>query len=140
MTRQQRDHLRESIRKFGLIDKPICTKDGLLIGGHQRKKILQSLDIKEVDCYIPDRELTEHEIRELNVRLNKAGGSFDFDILGNQFDVIELVNLGFEPSELGLDDEEDQSAGESEPTNCSECGRAIKAKKQRRATPKADRP
>jgi ParB-like chromosome segregation protein Spo0J len=85
LSRGQADQLKESISKFGLIDKPVCTQDGLIIGGHARKKILEKLGIKEVDCYVPNKELDEREIEELNIRLNKNGGEFDFDILANHF-------------------------------------------------------
>ena len=95
LTKEQHVHLKASIEKFGLIDKPICTKDGLIIGGHQRKNILKKLGIKEVECYVPDEQLDAQQIEELNIRLNKNGGSFDFDILANEFEQNDLINWGF---------------------------------------------
>lgn len=123
LTKTQASHLEESIRKFGLIDKPVVTQDGMIIGGHARKKILQRLEIKEVDCYVCDRELDEKEIAELNIRLNKNGGEFDFDILANEWDVVDLVNWGFNPEELGVFYE--QESDETEPESCGECGRKL---------------
>ncbi len=38
---------------------------------------------------------------ELNVRLNKNTGQFDFDILANYYDADELKEWGFEAFEFG---------------------------------------
>lgn len=123
LSRTQASQLEESIRKFGLIDKPIVTRDGIIIGGHARKKILERLAIKEVDCYVSDQELDEQEIAELNIRLNKNSGEFDFDILANEFDPVDLVNWGFHPEELGVFYEQEET--EDPPESCSECGRKL---------------
>lgn len=40
--------------------------------------------------------------KELNLRLNKNGGRFDFDVLANNFDNAMLFDVGFTPFELGL--------------------------------------
>jgi len=123
LTRAQFDQLRESISKFGLIDKPICTQEGLLIGGHARKKILEKLGIKEVACYVPNKELNEKEFEELNIRLNQNGGEFDFDILANDFDPLDLVNWGFDLKDLDIKLEEGNEQEETE--CCKECGRKL---------------
>ena len=46
-------------------------------------------------------DIKEQE-RELNVRLNKNTGEFDFDILSTEFDIDELVDWGFKHIDLGL--------------------------------------
>lgn len=104
LTKDQEAHLSASIEKFGLIDKPIVNLDGTLIGGHQRKRVLKKLGLKEVDCYVPDRLLTEKEVEELNIRLNKNTGDFDFDILANQWETLDLLNWGFTADELQIAD------------------------------------
>jgi DNA modification methylase len=108
-------HLTVSLDKFGLIDKPIINTDGTIIGGHQRKKILKKLQVKEVECWVPDRHLEEKEVDELNIRLNKNTGDWDWDILANEWEIKELLDWGFTEEEL-LDavqdittDEEDDS-------------------------------
>ena len=79
--------LSNSLEKFGLADKPVLNLDNTIIGGHQRISILQEKEIEEVECSIPSRLLNEEEIRELNARLNLNGGSWDYDILANSYDV-----------------------------------------------------
>lgn len=94
--------LMTSIAKFGLIDKPIVTQDGLIIGGHQRLKVLKDLGHYEVECWVCDdnEPFTEEEIDELNIRLNKNTGSWDWDKLANEWDVNLLCEWGFKPDDF----------------------------------------
>jgi len=96
--------LKTSLDKFGMIDKPIVNADSLhtIIGGHQRKHVLEASGVKEIECWIPDRELSDKEVEELNIRLNKNTGSWDFDTLANEFDLGELLDWGFSEKELGI--------------------------------------
>lgn len=102
LSKEQYEHLKTSIDKFGLIDKPIITKDNILIGGHQRIQILKKENIKEVECWVSDQELTEKDIEELNIRLNKNTGEWDFDILANEWEIDDLLKWGFNPDELEI--------------------------------------
>ena len=97
--------LKTSLDKFGMIDKPIVNADSAhtIIGGHQRKHVLESTGVKEIECWIPDRELTEREVEELNIRLNKNTGSWDFDTLANEWELDDLLDWGFDKGELDLD-------------------------------------
>lgn len=97
--------LKTSLDKFGMIDKPIVNLDSAntIIGGHQRKHVLEATGVKECECWIPDRELSEKEVEELNIRLNKNTGSWDFDVLANEFELDDLLDWGFDKQELDLD-------------------------------------
>jgi len=124
--------LKTSLDKFGMIDKPIVNADSAhtIIGGHQRKHVLETTGVKEVECWIPDRELTEREVEELNIRLNKNTGSWDFDVLANEFELPDLVEWGFEPFELGINNEpapefkeyDESVADDVEFIECPNCG------------------
>ena len=119
--------LKKSIGKFGLAEPVVVNTNGIIIGGHARYLALKEQGIKEFDCYIPDRELTEDELKELNVRLNKnIAGEFDFDILANEFDLDNLLEWGFEKEEFGLDYEPINKEKEIEELNteheCPKCG------------------
>jgi DNA modification methylase len=99
-TKQFKD-LKQSIEKFGLVDPIIINENGyVVIGGHQRLKICKELKHKEVGCVILNLN-TEQE-RELNIRLNKNTGEFDFDLLANEFEIEELTDWGFKHIDLGL--------------------------------------
>ena len=109
LTKQQFEQLKKSLDKFGLIDKPIINADekNTVIGGHQRLRVLRSENQKSVECWYPSRELDEKEVEELNIRLNKNTGDWDFDTLANNFEVGDLMDWGFTEMELGLYPEED---------------------------------
>ena len=110
--------------KFGLIDKPICTIDGQILGGHQRLRILKDEGIKEVECWIPEREMNQREIDELLLRLNKNTGEWDFEMLANDFDIADIFEAGFTAEDLHLDVEEGPPK-EKKDKECPHCGGKI---------------
>lgn len=139
LTKHQEEHLKLSIDKFGLIDKPIINTDNQIIGGHQRKRILKKMGLKEIECYVPHRALDEKEVEELNIRLNQNQGEWDFDSLANEFEFENLMEWGFDPVDLigefkldnedkeivdkkEEDDESSQEEQEQKPAKCPECG------------------
>jgi ParB-like chromosome segregation protein Spo0J len=103
MSKDQALHLEVSISKFGLCEPVVINQDGLIIGGHQRVRTLKKMGKKEVDVYVPHEMLDDKKADELNIRLNKNSGDFDFDILANNWDAEELIEWGFTPEELHLD-------------------------------------
>jgi ParB-like chromosome segregation protein Spo0J len=98
-SKQYKD-LKESVKKFGLVDPIIVNKDNTVIGGHQRLKVCKELKYVDVDCVMLD--LSKEEERELNIRLNKNTGDFDMDILANEFDIEELTDWGFKHIDLDV--------------------------------------
>jgi hypothetical protein len=97
--------LTRSIAKFGLAEPLVIQPDGLLIGGHARYQVLLAQGVAEADCYAPDRALSQKDMIELNIRLNKnVAGEFDFDALAglDGIEVVDLVAFGFEEHELGM--------------------------------------
>lgn len=106
ISKDQFQRLSNLIAKFGLIDKPIVNLDRMIIGGHQRVKVLKKMKVKEVECWIPDHQLTDEEIDHLCIGLNLNQGTFDYDILANQWDAIDLLKYGFtEEQLLGISEE-----------------------------------
>jgi len=100
LSKDQSAHLRTSVEKFGLIDKPIINVDGMIIGGHQRLNVLKRLGFKEAECWAPDVELSSEQVNELNIRLNKNTGEFDWECLANEWDADLLIEWGFSESDL----------------------------------------
>lgn len=104
------DQLKESIKKFGFVDPIIVNsadnRKNIVIGGHFRLKVAKDLGYKEapvVYVNIPDI----NKEKELNLRLNKNIGEWDWDLLAN-FDESFLANVGFTSENLddifGIDD------------------------------------
>lgn len=126
------NHLQKSLTKFGLIDKPIINPDGMIIGGHQRIEILKKMGQKTVDCYVPDKSLEEKDIDELNIRLNRNSGEWDYDILANSWNEKDLLEFGFKEEEfsitLGSDNdyiEEKEDTKNKNKNLCPNCGHEL---------------
>lgn len=103
LSKKQSDQLHTSIKKFGLCEPIVINQDGTVVGGHQRLRTLRKLGYKEVDVIIPDIPLTEEEVDELTIRLNKNTGDWDFDVLANIWDPESLLEWGFALEELHLE-------------------------------------
>ncbi|MEN9881004.1 MAG: hypothetical protein RLZZ308_187 [Candidatus Parcubacteria bacterium] len=101
-TTEQATQLKESIERFGFVDPIICNsakgRENIVIGGHFRLEVAMELNMVEVPVVfvnIPDLEKEQ----ELNVRLNKNTGEFDFEKLQNlNFDM--LIDIGFDQKDL----------------------------------------
>jgi DNA modification methylase len=106
-------HLQISLEKFGIADKPIINQDGMIIGGHQRVKILKKMGIKEIECLVPDRLLDQREVDEFNIRLNRNTGEWDWEILANEWEPTDLLEWGFRAEEM-LGEMPEQVEGEAE--------------------------
>jgi len=94
--------LKESIKKYGLVDPCVVNqatgRENIVIGGHFRLKVAKELGYKTVPVVylnIPDIE-TE---KELNIRLNKNLGDWDWELLAN-FSEKLLDSIGFTSQEL----------------------------------------
>ena len=102
LTKDQHQDLKDSIKRFGFVDPLIVNtnkeRKNILVGGHQRLKVAKELGYENVPCVEVD--LTPDKEKELNVRLNKNTGQWDWDALANHFDVGELIDWGFSEDEL----------------------------------------
>ena len=94
--------LKESITKFGIVDPIIVNgsenRKNIVIGGHFRFKVCKDLGFKTIPVIylnIPDIE----KEKELNIRLNKNTGDWDYKILA-EFDESFLDLVGFSSEEL----------------------------------------
>lgn len=104
--RKWNDHakaqLKQSIQKFGFIDPVIVNsapkRKNIIIGGHFRYSIAKELGFTEVPVIyvnIPDIQKEQ----ELNLRLNRNTGEWDFEVL-KEFDIDLLLDVGFDDYDL----------------------------------------
>src|SRR3989344_6459168 len=82
--KEAENQLKESITRFGIVDPLLVNsaenRKNVVIGGHFRLTILKEMGFTEVPILyinIPDIE----KEKELNVRLNRNTGEFDWDLL-----------------------------------------------------------
>lgn len=106
--------LTESIKQFGLVDAIIVNgnvdRKNIVIGGHFRLKIAKDLGYNEVPVVYIDIPEESRE-KELNLRLNKAVGDWDYSLLA-EFDQTILAGVGFSSEELddifNIDDDQQE--------------------------------
>ena len=103
ISKESLTQLKESITRFEMVDPIIVNgaenRLNIVIGGHMRLRGAKELGYKEVPVVyvnIPDIE----KEKELNIRLNKNTGEWDYEKL-KIYDLNFLVDIGFEPIELG---------------------------------------
>lgn len=96
------NQLKESITRFGIVDPIIVNsapkRKNIIIGGHFRWQMAKELGYETVPVvYLNIPELDRE--KELNLRLNKNTGEFDWDLL-SKFDPSLLTDVGFSSDEL----------------------------------------
>ncbi len=92
----------ESIKKFGLVDPIVVNgapeRKNIVVGGHFRLKVAKDLGFTEMPVVYVNIPNIARE-KELNLRLNKAVGDWDWELLA-QFDEALLADVGFTSEEL----------------------------------------
>lgn len=69
------EKIARSIEQFGYVDPLVVNKDGTVIGGHQRLRVLQDMGAEEADVVVLD--LDKEREKALNIALNKITGDWD---------------------------------------------------------------
>lgn len=94
--------LKESITRFQMVDPIIVNaapkRKNVVIGGHMRLRAAKELGHKVIPVVYVDIPDVERE-KELNLRLHKATGEFDYQLLKN-LDLDLLLNVGFDKDAL----------------------------------------
>lgn len=97
------EKIRKSIESFTYVDPIIANRDGTIIGGHQRYKVLLDLGYESADVVIVDKDKDEEAA--LNIALNKISGEWDPSKLAKLIGRIDTSRLdttvtGFDASEI----------------------------------------
>ena len=106
--------LKRSVQEFGYVEPVIYNvQTGVVVGGHQRLKVLQDLGYTEIECVEVD--ISEPQEKALNIALNKISGDWDTvklrelleDLQGLDVDLelmgftsVDLDGLGLDTSAL----------------------------------------
>jgi DNA modification methylase len=92
----------ESIQRFGFLDPVIAnnhsSRKNVVIGGHMRLAAAKKLGMSEVPVIFVAIPSLKKE-QELNLRLNRNTGQWDFDLL-KKHDLDLLLEVGFDDSDL----------------------------------------
>lgn len=105
------EDLKASIEKYGMVDPIIVNsakeRKNIVIGGHFRLKIAKDLGLKTIPVIYVDIPDVNNE-KELNLRLNRNIGDWDYQLL-KSFDKEFLLNLGFTEMELNFEEPDAES-------------------------------
>ena len=127
LTEDQYEQIKKSLSTFGFVDPIIINihsdRKNVIVGGHQRCKVWQDLGNEKVPTVEVNLSLDQE--RELNIRLNKNYGEWDWDMLANHFEEVELSEFGFSAKELEFLDPDDKDERVSPKINvvhtCPKC-------------------
>jgi hypothetical protein len=100
-----------SIKEFPkmLEIRPIVVNDDMIVlGGNMRLKACKEAGLKEVPV-IKASDLTEDEQRQFIIKDNVSGGEWDWEMLGNEWDVEQLEEWG-----LDVEKKEDEKKEDGE--------------------------
>ena len=122
--------LKKSIDEFDLVEPlTLNERNGTLIGGHQRLKILKDRGDKTVDVSLVD--LDEAKEKALNIALNRVQGGWDYEKLNLIFEELKGIDdfdielTGFDineiTSEFDFDDEDQQPEFDENIKTDNEC-------------------
>jgi DNA modification methylase len=102
ITEAKRQKLIDSLQKFNLAEIPAINTDNKVIAGNQRLKALQMAGRGEelIDVRVPNRKLTDKELKEYAIISNSHAGEWDFDILEMEFADIDLGDIGIDMKEI----------------------------------------
>ncbi|MFY9462095.1 MAG: DNA methyltransferase [Candidatus Sungiibacteriota bacterium] len=102
ISKESLGQLKESIARFQMVDPIIANaapnRKNIVIGGHMRLRGARELGFKEIPVvYVKIPDIKREQ--ELNLRLNRNTGEWDFSLLAN-FSEELLGNIGFTSEEL----------------------------------------
>ncbi len=122
------EKLKQSIQDFPqmLELRPIViNEDGIILGGNMRYKALVELGYKEVPVIVAEH-ITKEQENEFIIKDNLGFGDWDWDILANEWDSVELEDWGLDVWLNEDDIYNNQEEEEPQPKDkivCALCGK-----------------
>ena len=101
----------------------VVDEDGMILGGNMRFRALQQIGEKE--CLIKIvKGLTSEQKREFIIKDNSMFGTWDMDVLANEWGDTPLAEWGVDIPKAWTAPEEESESSEDEPVTvkCPECG------------------
>lgn len=102
ISKESLEQLKESIKRFQMVDPIIANaapnRKNIVIGGHMRLRGAKELGFKEIPVVYVNIPNIKQE-QELNIRLNRNTGEWDFSLLTN-FSEEFLGGIGFTSEEM----------------------------------------
>ena len=101
ISKKQLKDLKNSLKKFGLVEIPVMDADKKIIAGNQRIKVLQLLGRGEekIEVRVPNRKLTKKEFERYLLTSNALKADWDYGLL-KSFNIELLLSAGFDDKDL----------------------------------------
>lgn len=84
----------QDLPEMGMVRPIVVNQDMIVLGGNMRLKAMQEVGLKEVPITIVDWD--EDKQRQFIIKDNIGYGEWDFDMLANEWDELELQDWGME--------------------------------------------
>lgn len=86
------------LQKYNVVEIPVINKDGKLITWNQRLAVMMLVGRGEeiVDVRVPNRKLTDEEVKEYTLIGNVHAGEWDEELLQLYFADIDFASLGID--------------------------------------------
>lgn len=77
----------------------------VVIGGNMRLKVLRELGVSECPCKVIPEETPIEKLRAYTIKDNNSFGDYDYDLLGNDWEVDELLDWGCDLPDITIEEE-----------------------------------
>lgn len=105
----------KDLPEMGMVRPIVVNQDMIVLGGNMRLKAMQEIGMKEIPITIVDWD--EDKQRQFIIKDNIGYGEWDFDMLANEWDELELNDWGLNLPNNLLDDIKDIAEDEQIKTN-----------------------
>lgn len=92
----------ELLEARGLIVWPYGGKY-IILGGNMRFSALREMNAVDAPCYVLDADTSMDKLREVVIKDNGSFGSWDYDMLANEWDDLPLADWGVPAWETDVD-------------------------------------
>lgn len=98
ITEVKKAELIKYLQKYNVVEIPVINKDGKLITWNQRlaSMLLVGRGDEMVDVRVPNRKLTDEEVKEYTLIGNVHAGDWDEELLNMHYAEVDFASLGID--------------------------------------------
>ena len=110
----------ELLEARGLIVWPNENGKFVILGGNMRFSALREMGELDAPCFVMPKDTDIQKLREIVILDNGSFGSWDYDMLANEWDDLPLCDMGVPAWETDVDIEETKAPKESDSKDLSD--------------------
>jgi len=136
-SKEEMEQLKTSMALFGQVESLVINRykgrEGIIVGGNMRVDAMKEMGWTHART--TEVNLPIQEEMQLNIRLNKNTGRWDYEVMYSHFQTDDLLEWGFQDWELYneksldnfFDSDDNTKDDKNKPVICPHCGKDIKA-------------